>query len=731
MDLSPQTPGFLRQWAASTSGAAAAGILFTGAFVAAQSSMSFWVSVGLLLPFAWSVASAIGFWVTLLRAAHQQLPLSALLSSKQRRWRAALSGPSILLAWLLVGQLTVRLLSSFNERAVDGGVLLATSALGVFTFLAWGVDKLAALLACRYPAPSIRLGLISLLIVTPALGVLLIGQGTTSGVGSPLDLFGVFKRDELNLFPAYYLLVCALLAYGGASFFLRTQSRSLALVAFFGGVIVSGFGLNQAWKMSEKTSLQVERHGGLALISLNSFRQGTDGDGDGFSAHFAGGDCDDSRKDVYPGAVDVPENGIDEDCTGEDRVALELAKENSQPAPPEAQKELPHDANFLLLTIDTLRYDLGYARSLEARLKDAPKLSPQLDKLAARSIVFQNAYSLASYTSKSVPPMLLGRYASETDRTFEHFDRFSRAVPFVQERLQKAGIRTASVQGYWYFYFKSYGLERGWDVLDSQAAPKQVLIEGDKSSNGDKLADRAIEQLRALSTGPERFFLWTHWVDPHAEYVDHENFDYGPESRQRYDGEVSFVDAQVGRVIAALEELSLTENTIVLVTSDHGEAFGEHKMIRHGFELWEELVRVPLILHVPGADARVIRERRSLIDVTATVLDTFGQSFGEEGELFVRGRSLHRDALAPAEALVDQRPLLVDMPQGPHNRERRAFYQGDLKLVTSNGRPIGLFDLTKDPGELKDLSEDAALLAPIRRAMEAYLAGLVPLKARK
>src|SRR5690606_5122237 len=135
----------------------------------------------------------------------------------------------------------------------------------------------------------------------------------------------------------------------------------------------------------------------------------------------------------------------------------------------QSSSELPGGANFLLLTIDTLRYDLGYSGAHKN-----PKLSPQLDQLAARSTVFKRAYSLDSYTSKSLGPMMIGRYPSETARTFEQFDRFPKTVPFVQERLKNAGIRTVSVQGYWYFFFKNYGFERGWDVLDSSAAPKVV-----------------------------------------------------------------------------------------------------------------------------------------------------------------------------------------------------------------------------------------------------------------
>jgi arylsulfatase A-like enzyme len=225
--------------------------------------------------------------------------------------------------------------------------------------------------------------------------------------------------------------------------------------------------------------------------------------------------------------------------------------------------------------------------------------------------------------------------------------------------------------------------------------------------------------------------MWTHWVDPHAEYVPHKEFDYGKEARQLYDGEVSFVEAQIGRVLAALEQHSLNESTVILVSSDHGEAFSEHGMIRHGFEVWEELVRVPLILHVPGATPRRIAERRSLIDTVATILQTFEIETPRQGSAFVRGQSLLTDALQEESVSPEARSILVDMPQGPHNQERRAFYSGDYKLITSRGRSLGLYNLKADPGETKDLTGDEAQLAPIQEEMKSYLDTLHQIPPRR
>jgi arylsulfatase A-like enzyme len=177
-----------------------------------------------------------------------------------------------------------------------------------------------------------------------------------------------------------------------------------------------------------------------------------------------------------------------------------------------------------------------------------------------------------------------------------------------------------------------------------------------------------------------------------------------------------------------LKEAGLEDKTMVIVTSDHGEAFAEHGMIRHGFEVWEELVHVPLIVYVPGAEARRVSVRRSLIDVSPTIAQAFGLDLKEAD---FAGSSLLADILASKESGAEVRPVLVDMPQGPHNQERRAFYSDQYKLIVSAGRVLGLYDLEKDPGEKNDLSEDSALLAQVRQRYDAFASELQPVAARK
>jgi arylsulfatase A-like enzyme len=464
------------------------------------------------------------------------------------------------------------------------------------------------------------------------------------------------------------------------------------------------------------TALAIERRAPLGKTLLGAARRATDRDGDGASALYGGGDCAEGDPKRGPNADDVPGNGIDEDCSGSDAVAM------AAPSAPEhraveaetwIRERLPKKPNVILITIDALRAELGYAGY-------SRNVSPNIDALAKKGAIFERAYSLASYTSKSLAPMLIGRYGSETHRGFLHFNRFTHEDTFVSERLQRAGIRTVSVQGHWYF-FKNYGFERGYDVIDTQATPADQPIEGDKTSNGDELSDRIIAELEDPKLESTQFFLWSHYLDPHGEYVAHEEFDFGHRGRERYDGEVAFVDHHLGRVFAALERRPFASRTVVIVTSDHGEAFGEHDLYRHGFELWEELVRVPLVVYVPGAEPRRVGVRRSAIDVVPTLFDIFGiapPAAGDKGAL--RGESLLADVLGPPGYVSKARPIYIDMPAGPYNDERQALIDGHLKIVTTGGRPLGLYDLDKDPGEKRDLLDDTALARPMLDETKAF-----------
>jgi arylsulfatase A-like enzyme len=384
------------------------------------------------------------------------------------------------------------------------------------------------------------------------------------------------------------------------------------------------------------------------------------------------------------------------------------------------------DLNLVLLTVDTLRAGemgfLGY---------DKPT-TPNLDALAAQSVVFDRAYSMASYTGKALAPMLIGKYPSETLRDGSHFNKYSQGNTFLAERLKAAGFFTMGAASHWYFK-EAQGLTQGCDVFDLSALPASGQTDTDTNSTSPQLTDAAIRLLADHATG-HRFFLWVHYFDPHAQYVAHEGApDFtdpakptGWRTRALYDGEVWFTDRAIGRLLDYVAGQPWGKKTVIAMTSDHGEAMGEHGIaFQHGFELWEPLMRVPLLVRVPGVRPHRVPVKRSVIDLVPTLLDVLGVPQPPAGEL--SGQSALDDLSAHDGDAFDERDVYMDMPDGPYTHLRRALIHGTtpgMKLIHFGGRHYQLYDLANDPGELDDLAGDHERLAPMVEAMAAKRAML-------
>ncbi len=596
--------------------------------------------------------------------------------------------------------------------AVALAVLFALAALTLTPplrrSLATASDRLRA---CVDPAATgaVAVGVAALLF---SYGV---ATGTVSGEGGFFGIWGIFKRPELDLRGPTMLLVAMLAATFAPAFLPRFRGILAMLLA----LLPLGLTLRAATSLGDDADLaaSIERSAPLGKPTLAVLRALTDRDHDGAAGLFGGGDCDDSRADIGPEGREIPGNGVDEDCSGSDLTTTAAA---APPAPTptqnsganDAKAKVPADLNIVLITVDTLRADVGFMGYDRA-------VTPNLDALAARSVVFERAYSLASYTGKSVGPMLIGKYGSETDRNWGHFNTFGDKDVFVSERLKKAGFFTMSVQAH--HYFGDFGgLQRGFDVLDLSAGPpKDAPWDVDNEATSEKITNAAISELEKPQNVAGRFYLWVHYLDPHADYLRHEDGpSFGKSQRDLYDGEVAFTDKHIGRLLDAINNAPWGKKTAIFVTSDHGEAFGEHGMQRHGFELWEPLVRVPFIAHVPGIEPARVSQRRSLIDLVPTMLDVAQialppHASTNEGSDFVSGVSLLTNLVAPKQAAP--RDVFIDMPAGPYNDARRALIHGDQKLIVSNNARFELYDLAADPGEKKNLMKSDA--GPAMRAL--------------
>jgi choline-sulfatase len=431
-----------------------------------------------------------------------------------------------------------------------------------------------------------------------------------------------------------------------------------------------------------------------------------------------------------------------------DVAQLDSAELDTSPPRAKATTPAARTYNVILITVDTLRFDLGF-------MGYPRPVSPNIDELAARSVVYEHAYAMASFTPKSLGPLLIGKYSSETHRDFEHYTAFFPANVFLAERVQSGGGRTVGAASHRYFGWKK-GFDQGFDVWDTSAIPPNS-IDNDPTITSEKLTSVAIGLLsspRAADipvrsnkpavteerTGPakDRFFAWFHYLDPHLPYVPHEGAPSFaampaagiPRERAPYDAEVWFTDQQVGRLLRHVSEQPWAEDTAIVFTSDHGEAFGEHGHWGHGRELWESLVRVPLLVFVPGAEPRRIKAKRSHIDVVPTILDLMG--LPADGEL--HGTSLLLDTRSATNEPAE-RDVFIDMPEGPYNEMRRAILTGPspgIKLIDFGGNRHELYDLRFDPQETKNLaSADPTQLDAAREALSKMRASLAEAPSRK
>jgi len=327
---------------------------------------------------------------------------------------------------------------------------------------------------------------------------------------------------------------------------------------------------------------------------------------------------------------------------GETELTLRV---RAEPSSPEAagvcgglEVLAPDDSgmpNVLLVVVDTLRADAlsCYGHPAES--------TPCLDRLASEGVRFERAVAQCSWTIPSVASYLTGRYPSELDVEWGKNFRIPKSVPTLARRLADSGYATRCIFGNG-IVDERWGFDEGFD---------RFLLGRDLELTADRITDRAIDWLRHMRD--ERFFLYLHYIDPHDAYapppeslatnpfvrspdevVSTQRIDdlflgksplEGEEELERirrmYAAEVYFTDRNLGRLFQALASLGLDGETLVVVTADHGEEFFEHGGWRHGLTLYDEVLRVPLILRFPDRRyaGSVVPERIELLDLLPTI----------------------------------------------------------------------------------------------------------------
>ncbi len=390
----------------------------------------------------------------------------------------------------------------------------------------------------------------------------------------------------------------------------------------------------------------------------------------------------------------------------------------------------PRPRSVLLISIDTCRADhlsaYGYSR----------KTTPYLEELAARAVVFDRAFAQAPDTTPSHSSILTSRYP------FAH--GAANGVPLRDEFVTLAevlggeGFRTAAFVSGWTLARDDSGLGQGFEVYDDEFTHQGMRhFKFANERPAAETADRAIEWLDASDDDP--FFLFVHFFDPHGRYAPPAPYDsmFPPEGLgelvlpleaiphyariegetdaavyiSRYDGEIRYVDDQIRRIADRLQAQGKLDDTLIVVTADHGESLTEHGVFfAHGWRLFDPSIHIPLIVSYPRALGSGIRipDVVQSIDVMPTILDLLEIENAPPMDGFSlvplsRGEAVHPTDYAASTTTKS----LTYLQAGQENQteDHRSLRTIDWKfLQPKQGAGRILFDLRSDPGETRDVA---------------------------
>ncbi len=372
--------------------------------------------------------------------------------------------------------------------------------------------------------------------------------------------------------------------------------------------------------------------------------------------------------------------------------------------------------NLLFITFDTTRADrLGCYGFGQIR-------TPSIDRLASEGVTFENVYAQAPQTLPRHASIFTGLYTI-THNVLSNGQRLDDPAITLAEMLAGSGYKTGAVvsaaplmkvfnltQGFEY-YNDTFELEDGVGYFKAfMRLFSRSKINLPSERRGDKTANLATAWLKKISGGKRPFYLWVHFFDPHEPYDFRTDFDrperitdspeknhYG-EDEAAYLNEIEFADHHLGRVLDHLDKLGLTDNTLTVFTADHGESLGEHQYQGHRQSVYENVVRVPLILRMPGtlSAGRRLTTRGMSIDILPTVLALLEIPYLENS--FQGSDLLKLDEEEPRKLYSLAVKLFTKTPI------RRTMIFGDYKFIEfDDPDKNALFNIREDPGELENL----------------------------
>ncbi|MFN0245682.1 MAG: sulfatase-like hydrolase/transferase [Kofleriaceae bacterium] len=663
----------------------------------------------------------------------------------------------------VIGELAVKLVGGVERKAV-GGLLLGVIVVGLVPIVALGAVPLYRVthrIAALIPA----IGPLARVVVLVVAGV---GLGVAGGlyvVYTTLDhqVLGLGFLYALAALPVFAIVI-GIVMYGPLAS-VREKIPARGVVALVAVVIAAALPVIGLRTPSDATRAAVTDRSYIGPRAIKFLRAVIDRDGDRVSAFFGGPDCDDNDKAVFPGNAEIPGNGKDDNCVGGD------GKVTAEAPPPDAGAGAPTtvdagagapatvDAgaapvatggiggnNVLIIFVDTLRADrMGYA----GHQRDGKSLTPRLDALAKTSSVFTKAYAQAPNTPRSVPSFLSSRYPSQLK-----VDKMKKSYPIVQDEadllfevLKGAGFATYGMSSHFYFCnrvkypdtcngvvsWMASNVTQGadeWDNKDALDIYCKDCPDSNKDKAGPRTVKKTIAKLEELAKKPDgKFAMLVHLFEPHSTYVTHDGYpitERGTEAlKQKYDYEIAVTDTYIGELIDALDKTGLAKNTSIVVLSDHGEAFGVHefageRMFFHGQTLYNELIHVPFIVHVPGQAGRTHANVVEMIDLAPTVAALFGVPPARSW----RGRSLVPLVEGKELAAKGAFSELLPEPKWDHDAKSMISSDGTRHVFyrISDSR-WEIYDLVNDPEEKKNIADSDPNAEKLKAELAAWIEG--------
>ncbi len=378
--------------------------------------------------------------------------------------------------------------------------------------------------------------------------------------------------------------------------------------------------------------------------------------------------------------------------------------------------------NVLLVSLDTLRAD--FVGAYGSRLPT----TPVIDTFAAEGVVFEDALAPFPATTASHMSLMTGTYPSVHGVLGPGVGILSQQLPTLAELLAASGYQTAAFTENGMIIGLA-GFARGFRTYREYKRPDRVsplVTDG-------HVAEVVSAVLDWIDRHPgDSFFVFAHTYEVHSPYDPQEEFDIFDDDwegvagdgvgnfkrqRNRYAGEIRYTDREIGRLLAGLDERGLAESTIVIITSDHGEAFGEHGTSSHGETAYSEAIQIPMLLRAPGlvGGGQRLRAPVSLVDVAPTVLDLIGQPVPDT----VQGLSLRAALQGQRDDELDSRTVYAEV-LGPRHELVAAHTSKRKWIFGVRDRVPMVFDRHADPSE-EDPTGSAEEIEDGRRRVDAFL----------